>query len=95
MEDPSSARTIPLTVFFLSGLTMYNNFAYYSEPQGIYRADADGETEQLHRTVGVRATGINVVHPSRQPSGSQRESHVSYVGPIEECVHRNSSCMEM
>jgi hypothetical protein len=72
LDGDSSTHSSPFNeiISFSTALQVYNGKVYYAEGDGVFEADPDGETgrRQLYSTAQTRATGVKVVHPSRQPS---------------------------
>jgi hypothetical protein len=76
LDGDSSTHSFPLNtiIFFAAGLTVYDGVFYWASSSGISGAAMVGdssETQAIYTTSGTRATGIQVVHPSRQPGGKQ------------------------
>jgi hypothetical protein len=84
LDGDSSTHSFPLNeiIFFSTALQVYNGKVYYAEGDGVFEADPDGGTErrQLYSTAQTRATGVKVVHPSRQPSSAEYIQIVTTVG---------------
>ena len=60
------------TIFFASGLVIYNNTFFWSEQNGVFRRDNTNEATVVtlyDAPQGHRATGVQLVHPSVQPHG--------------------------
>ena len=75
LDGDSSTHSYPLdsTIFFASGLTIYQGILYWAEASGVFMAnpfDSDAESEQVFVARNTRATGVQVVHPSQQPPGT-------------------------
>ena len=75
LDGDSMTHSFPLNsiIFFSSGVTIYENTLYWAGGSGIFSANRseseNPEIKHIFITSNTRATGIQVVHPSQQPSG--------------------------
>lgn len=73
LDRDANTHSYPFTrpIFFASAMTIYQNFLFWSESTGVYRANMDLEDNivRMYATGSTRATGVQVVHPLQQPLG--------------------------